>query len=80
MELRNAPRWQLVAPHRMAGVVIRALAWLGPNEVENGLDAVLPRLTPEDLDELAAARAVMPLWMAEPLRSLLGEALRNSAP
>ena len=67
VELRHAPRWQLVAPHRMAGVVIRALAWLGPNEVENGLDAVLPRLTPEDLDELAAARAVMPLWMAEPL-------------
>ena len=47
-------------PHRMAGVVIHALAWLGPNEVENALDAVLPRLTPEDLDELAAARAVMP--------------------
>ena len=60
MEVRHAPGWQLAAPHRMAGVVIRALAWLGPNEVENGLDAVLPRLTPEDLDELAAARAVMP--------------------
>ena len=30
VELRHAPRWQLAAPHRMAGVVIRALAWLGP--------------------------------------------------
>ena len=39
VELRHAPRWQLAAPHRMAGVVIRALAWLGPEEVEDSLDA-----------------------------------------
>ena len=40
VELRHAPRWQLAAPHRKAGEVIRALAWLGPEEVEDGLDAV----------------------------------------
>ena len=71
VELRHAPRWQLAAPHGMAGVVIRALAWLGPDEVEDGLEAVLPRLTREDLDELAAARAVMPRWLAEPLSARL---------
>lgn len=71
VELRHAPRWQLAAPDGMAGVVIRALAWLGPDEVEGGLDAVLPRLTQENLDELAAARAVMPRWMAEPLSTRL---------
>jgi len=67
VQLRHVPRWQLVAPHRTAGVVIRALAWLGPDEVDDGLDAVLPRLSEEDLAELAAARAVMPRWLAEPL-------------
>ena len=67
VELRHAPAWQLTAPHRTAGVVIRALAWLGPNEVEKGLDAVLPQLTWEDLNELAAAQPVVPAWMAEPL-------------
>ena len=67
VDLRHAPRWQLVAPHRMAGVVVRALAWLGPREIEQGLDAVLPKLSEEDLDELAAARTVMPTWMAGPL-------------
>ena len=67
VELRHAPRWQLAAPHRKAGEVIRALAWLGPEEVEDSLDAVLPRLSEEDRNELAAARAVMPIWMAEPL-------------
>ena len=67
VELRHAPSWQLTAPNRNAGTVIRALAWLGPNEVEESLDAVLPALSQEDLDELSAAQAVMPGWMAEPI-------------
>ena len=29
VRLRHAPRWQLAAPHRRAGDLIRALAWLG---------------------------------------------------
>ena len=58
VELRHAPRWQLAAPHRKAGDVIRALAWLGPEEVEDGLEAVLPTLRDEDRDELSAARAI----------------------
>ena len=71
VELRHAPRWQLAAPHRIAGVAIRALAWLGPEEVEDGLDVVLPKLSGDDLEEFAAARAVMPRWMAEPLSARL---------
>ena len=71
VELRHAPRWQLAAPHRKAGDVIRALAWLGPAEVEDGLEAILPALSEADWDELAAARAVMPIWMAEPVSARL---------
>ena len=67
VELRHAPAWQLAAPHRTAGVVIRALAWLGPNEVEKSLDAVLPQLSGEELSDLAAARTALPAWMAEPI-------------
>ncbi|MCY3598516.1 MAG: DUF6088 family protein [Gammaproteobacteria bacterium] len=73
VELRHAPRWQLAAPHRTAGVVIRAVAWLGPREVEKSLDAVLPTLSGEDLSELSAVRAVMPAWMAEPLSARLAD-------
>ena len=72
VELRHAPRWQLSAPYSKAGQVIRALAWLGREEVEDALDAVLPSLSKEDLDQLSAARAVMPIWMAEPLSARLG--------
>ena len=71
VNLRHAPRWQLAAPYRMAGVVIRALAWLGPEEIEDSLDAVLPKLSEPELNELAAARAIMPKWMAEPLSTRL---------
>ena len=67
VELRHAPSWQLAAPNRNAGTVIRAVAWLGPNEVEESLDAVLPKLSVEDLSELVAARTTMPTWIAEPL-------------
>ncbi|MDE0038714.1 MAG: DUF6088 family protein [Gammaproteobacteria bacterium] len=71
VELRHAPRWQLAAPHRKAGDVIRALAWLGQEEVEDSLEAILPTLSAEDRDELATARAVMPIWMAEPVSARL---------
>ena len=78
VELRHAPRWQLAAPHRKAGDVIRALAWLGPREVEDGLEVVLSGLSPGELDELAAARAVMPNWMAEPLMCAHCTCLKHS--
>ena len=74
VELRHAPRWQLTAPHRKAGDVIRALSWLGPNEVDEGLDAVLPMLSQEDLEELSVARAIMPIWMAEPVSARIANA------
>ena len=71
VELRHAPRWQLAAPHRPAGEAVRALAWLGPNEVEEGLETVRSKLSAEDLKELAASRAVMPAWMAEPVSAMV---------
>lgn len=71
VRLRHAPRWQLVAPNRRAGDVVRALAWLGPLEAEDGLALVVSRLSAEDLAELAAARATMPVWMAAPVSALI---------
>ena len=71
VRLRHAPRWQLMAPDRPAGNAIRALAWLGPREIEEGLAQVAPLLSSGDLAELAAARATMPSWMAEPVSALV---------
>ena len=71
VDLRHAPRWQLAAPRRWAGEVNRALAWLGPAEVQAGLQAILPGLSPQDVSELAEARATMPHWMAESVSQLV---------
>ena len=69
--LRHAPRWQLVAPHRAAGDAIRALAWLGSEEVEENLEAISVKLSSEELHEIAAWRAMMPAWIAEPVSAMV---------
>lgn len=71
IRLRHAPRWQLVAPGRPAGLAVRALAWLGPQEVERNLDLIARRLRAGDLAELAAARPILPSWIAAPISALL---------
>ena len=71
VHLRHAPRWQLVAPHRAAGDAVRAMAWLGPQEVEESLSVICRKLSAEDLDELAASRAMMPAWIAEPVSAMV---------
>ena len=71
VELRHAPRWQLTAPHRPAGQVVRALSWLGPEEVAAGLKVIERKLSPKDFQDLAAKRAVMPAWMAESVSAMM---------
>ena len=73
VELRHAPRWQLAAPHRPAGEAVRALSWLGPDEVEDGLEAITRKLSSRDLEELVALRAIMPNWIAEPASALVAD-------
>lgn len=71
--LRHAPRWQLAAPHRPAGEAVRALSWLGPDEVEASLDVIGRKLSSDDIQELAGLRAIMPTWIAEPASALVAE-------
>lgn len=65
VDLRHASRSQLTAPHTKAGDIIRALLWLGPEEVEDHLETLWSTLSRKDMDELATARSTMPNWMAE---------------
>ena len=73
VDLRHAPRWQLAAPHRPAGQALRALSWLGPDEVEAGLDVIGRKLSSEDIEELTSLRAIMPTWIAEPASALVAD-------
>ncbi len=69
--LRHAPRWQLAGENRPAGILIRALIFLHPDEVEEALGKVVSRFSDADIAELVAARAILPQWIAEPLGSFV---------
>lgn len=73
VELRHAPNWQLVAPHRKGGDTVRALAWLGPREIEEHVGKMRRKLSAEDRQELLNLRGVMPTWMAEPVSRMIAD-------
>ena len=71
IELRHAPRWQLVLPGRPAGEVVRALAWLGR---QRGAKVAphLARTVPADIvQELSAVRRLLPTWVAQDVSNLV---------
>ena len=74
VRLVHAPRWQLTLPHRPAGKVIRALHWLGREEVRENLGRVLPQLAAEDRAELLGARPILPTWMAAAITTVMADA------
>lgn len=67
VNLRHAPRWQLVAPDSTAGTLVRALTFLHTDEIDEALSKVVPRLSEADTEELLAARSILPEWIAKPL-------------
>lgn len=64
IELKHASRWQLVLGKRPAGMAIRALSWLGPEQTSTALQALWSKLPAEEWAALHAARATLPSWMA----------------
>lgn len=65
IELRHAPRWQLVHPGRPAGTAIRALASLGPEHAGKAVALLRNSLPGEELRAMVAARAMLPTWLAQ---------------
>jgi hypothetical protein len=65
VELRHAPRWQLVLAHRPAGEAVRALAWLGPEKAETAVRTLKRKLPPTTFNELVAAVPQLPTWLAQ---------------
>jgi hypothetical protein len=65
VELRHAPKWQLVLENRPAGSAIRALGWLGPENVDAALKILKGRLSSTDFSELVTAAPQLPTWLAQ---------------
>ena len=74
VSLQHAPRWQLAAPNRLAGAAIRALAWLGPEEIEENLRTIKRTVPAPDFNELTNAHPRMPSWIAERLSAVVAHA------
>lgn len=65
VELRHAPRWQLINAGHSSGEAIRALAWAGPSRAREILVQLRRELPPQAREELVAFRAALPQWMAQ---------------
>lgn len=70
MTLRPAAAWNFLLADRPAGLAIRALTWLGPDQASAVLPQLRSTLPPEEWSALLSVRAELPLWLAE----LLSEA------
>lgn len=65
VELKHGHRWQLVLGKRPAGMAIRALYSLGPEQTETALEILQTKLPPVEWAAMRAARAVYPAgWRA----------------
>lgn len=71
VEFRHAPPWQLIFPGRAAGYMVRALAWLGPQKAGTALQTLRTKLPLAEIQEIAAARARLPTWLAQEVSGLV---------
>lgn len=70
IELKHAPGWLLVAPGRVAGQVVRALAWIGEEGAELALRGLKGRLPQEVFEELVLLAPQYPMWLARVVGSV----------
>ena len=64
VELKHGSRWLLVLGKRPAGMAIRALSRLGPEEAPAALKILRSKLPSTEWEAMFAARATLPSWMA----------------
>lgn len=64
VELKHGSRWQLGLGKRPAGMAIRALSWLGPEQALPALEILRTKLPAEEWMAIRSARPTLPSWMA----------------
>lgn len=71
VELRHAPRWQLIYPGRAAGDIVRILAWLGPDKASKAIRSLRAKLPYLEFSEIISTRARLPSWMKQEIAALV---------
>lgn len=64
VEIRHGKRWQFTLGKQPAGMAIRALSWLGPEQAPAALKILRQKLPQAEWEALCAARSELPSWMA----------------
>ncbi len=65
IELKHSPRWQLALGKRPAGMAVRALSWLGPEQAQEALQILHMKLSADEWSAIYHSRAALPSWMAK---------------
>ena len=70
VELRHAPKWELLLPGQAAGDALRAIAWAGKAGAHETISALRHRLNPTEQQNLLNLRGRLPTWLAQEVSSL----------
>jgi hypothetical protein len=63
IELRHVPQWQLASG--LAGSIIRALAWIGPEHTREALHDLKSKLPSKEIKEVVGHCRMLPNWLAQ---------------
>ena len=65
LEIKHAPPWQLLLGESSGGALLRALAWLGPEQAEKVMPEAHKIIPPDEWEAVAAVRSELPAWLAK---------------
>ena len=65
LEIKHAPHWQLLLGESSGGALLRALAWLGPEQAEEVMPQAHKMIPATEWEAVAAVRSELPSWLAK---------------
>lgn len=65
LEMKHAPSWQLLLGESSGGSLLRALSWLGPEQIEDVIPQLYGKLSPQEWETVSAVRFMLPTWLAK---------------
>ena len=70
VELRNAPKWQLLGPNSIPGHVVRAIDFMGKHHADWVIEKLAEKISLEDRKTLLSFRRMVPSWISDTLTQL----------
>jgi hypothetical protein len=67
VHLQHAPAWQLTLAREPAGEIIRALAWAGPERVDQAVKEIEAKVPRSEFQRISQQSSLLPMWMAAAL-------------